>query len=399
MTAIRTEQAHWGVIDDIMRQGLTSTFPAAVLLIQQNGKTLFHRAYGWLDPEEKQWPVERDVLFDLASLTKLFTATAFMTLVERGDVALETSVSAVLPEFTGIHPLQPGVDPHTKRLLPPDPAFAGKKVNVDLITFWHLLTHTSGLAAWDDLCRGAAGQNPPHHLPASTRRARLDALLRAPRLVYPPEERFLYSDLGFILLGEAVERLSGMRLADYLVRAVFAPLGMADITFNPLARDAPRQRMAPTEFCRWRGRRMWGEVHDENAFCLGGVAGHAGLFATAQDVVALGTCLLAGGNGVLSAETVTEMLRDQIHHGEERRGLGWQLKTDARPAPSFSIGSFGHTGFTGTSLWVDPRRALAVVLLTNRVYHGRDGEAIARFRVRLHNAVIAVADDLTERGP
>ena len=396
MTDTRSEHAHWDVIDDMMRQGLATTFPAAVLLIQQNGKTLFHRAYGWLDPEEKQWPVKRDVLFDLASLTKLYTATAFMTLVDKGSVTLETPVSEVLPEFTGIHRLQPGVDPHTKRPLPPDPAFFGKKVNADLITFRHLLTHTSGLAARVDLCQGAAGQQPPNHLPASTRRVRLDALLRAPRLVYPPGERFLYSDLGFILLGEAIERMSGMSLPDYLARAVFAPLGMADITFNPLARGIPRQRIAPTEFCQWRGRRIRGEVHDENAFCLGGVAGHAGFFATALDVAALGSCFLAGGKGVLSAETVTEMLRDQIHHDEELRGLGWQLKIDARPAPSFSIRSFGHTGFTGTSLWVDPDRRLVVALLSNRVYYGRDSEAISRFRLRLHESIANVTDYFSE---
>lgn len=379
-----------------MRQGVASTFPAAALLIQQGGEAVFHRAYGWVDPEQKQWLAELNTLFDLASLTKLFTATAFMTLVDTGKVALETPITEVTPEFSGIHPIQPHIDPHTKTLLSPDPDFEGKTVNADLVTFWHLLTHTSGLAAWVNLCSldEQADAPFPHQVTQAERRRRLDAFLTSPYFVSPPGKRFLYSDLGFILLGEAIERLADMSLPDYFAQAIFAPLGMESITYNPLARSIPRQQIAPTEFCSWRGRRIWGEVHDENASCLGGVAGHAGLFATTLDAAVLGQCFLDKGDGVISPPSTAEMVKKQIFLQDEHRGLGWQL---SGPTSAFSPHSFGHTGFTGTSLWVDPDRALVVVLLTNRVYYGREGEAIARFRLRLHEAIINIIDHTSEK--
>lgn len=392
----------WDAVNDIMQQGLKSTFPAAVLLIQQAGERLFHRPYGWIDPDRKRWPVRRDVLFDLASLTKLFTAAAFMTLVQAGKITLETPVSEVVSEFGGIHPLQPGIDPHSKTALSPVPEFDGKMVNADLVTFRHLLTHTSGLAAWDDFCRGGEDDAAATHLtPQAMRRHRLNAFLKSPRFVYPPGEQFLYSDLGFILLGEAIERLSGMPLPDYLARAVFRPLGVTCAMFNPFAHGSLREDIAPTEFCAWRGRRIWGEAHDENAACLDGVAGHAGLFATARDVAAFGQSFLDEGGAILAPELAREMIREQVQWRDARRGLGWQLPgNDGAPVGLlWSRNGFGHTGFTGASLWIDPIRALVVVLLTNRVYHGRDGEAIARFRVQLHEAVATVVDDFSENTP
>jgi CubicO group peptidase (beta-lactamase class C family) len=389
------------VVGDIMQKGLGSTFPAAVLLIQQEGEIIFQRAYGWIDPEGKHWPISGDTVFDLASLTKLFTATAFMTLVGSGKIGLETPVSRVVPEFGGIYPILPGIDPHTRAVLPPIPEFEGRMVDAELVTFRHLLTHTSGLAAWDDFCRDVEGDDVPmpHLVPQTVRRRRLDAVLSNPRFVYPPGKQFLYSDLGFILLGEAIERLSEMPLPDYLERAVFRPLGI-QVLFNPLAHNIPRASIAPTEFCVWRGRRIWGEVHDENAACLGGVAGHAGLFATARDVATFGQSFLDKDSPILRSELVEEMIRQQVHWQNVRRGLGWQL-TGADGVPvgkSWSSKGFGHTGFTGTSLWIDPDRALSVVLLTNRVYYGRDGDAIARFRIQLHEAVASIADNYSENG-
>ena len=389
----------WQRVDDIMRQGLGVTYPAASLIVQQRNEIRFQATYGWVDPEKSRWPVQADTLFDLASLTKLFTAVAFMTLVAAGAVALDTPVSEVVPEFDGVHPIRPGIDPHTKTLLPASKALTGQSVNARQVTFRHLLTHTSGLAAWDNFCMHQDGPVPmPHQVPAPTRRARLESFLASPRFVAPPGDRFLYSDLGFILLGEAIERLTNGSLPDYLARAVFAPLDMPTMTYNPIARGLPRQRIAPTEFCAWRKRRVWGEVHDENAACLGGVAGHAGLFGTAREIARLGQCFLHEGAPLLPPQLARTMVQNHIRTGEARRGLGWQLQSHHSPVgPAFGPRSFGHTGFTGVSLWIDPDRDLLVALLTNRVYFGRDGEAIARFRRHLHEAVIHAIDDISEK--
>ncbi len=386
-----------------MQQGTASTFPAAVLLVQHRGQVVFYRAYGWLQPEHERLPTGTDTWFDLASLTKLFTATAFMHLVAEGKIALDTPIMEVLPELQGRFPILPGMDPYAKTPLPPDPAFQGQVVDAGKITFWHVLTHTSGLAAWVDCCQPPLpGPVPlPTQVPASIRRRRLEALLRAPRFVYPPGQRLLYSDVGFILLGEAIERLAGMSLPAYFELAIQRPLGMTQVAFSPLDHGIPCEHIAPTEMCAWRGRRLWGEVHDENAACLAGVAGHAGLFASAEDVARLGQSFLETTERPLPHSLKGEMIREHVWMGTERRGLGWKLQTPTQSpvGRAFSSRSFGHTGFTGTSLWVDPDRELVVVLLTNRVYYGRDGDAIARFRVRLHEAVVATVDASLEERP
>ena len=393
----------WDSVDAMMRQGTASTFPAAVLLVQQRGHAVFYQAYGWLQPEHQHLPTRKDTLFDLASLTKLFTATAFMHLVAEKKISLHTPISEVLPELQGRFPILPGMDPYTKTPLPPDPTFHGQVVDARQITFWHLLTHTAGLAAWMDCCQppDASPVPLPSQVSANTRRRRLQAVLRAPRFVYPPGQRLLYSDVGFILLGEAIERLAGMSLPAYFDQAIQRPLGMSQVTFTPLRHGVPCENIAPTELCAWRGRRLWGEVHDENAACLAGVAGHAGLFASAADVAKLGQSFLETSERPLPDSLKREMTREQAWMGAERRGLGWKLQTPTQSpvGQAFSSRSFGHTGFTGTSLWVDPDRELVVALLTNRVYDGRDGDAIARFRVRLHEAVVATVDASLEERP
>ena len=379
-----------------MRQGLETVFPAGVLLVEQNGTTIFHRAYGWLDPDTQNLPTRKDSLFDLASLTKLFTVTAFMTLVEKKSVGLDTPVARVLPEFSGMRRITRQTDPHTGATLPPPAKFAGQMVNTAQITFRQLLTHTSGLDAWQDFCRNTTQTDivpPPHQIRPEVRRHRLNTFLQNPNFVYPPGKQFLYSDLGFIALGEAIERLSVMPLAELLTRNVLTPLGLNSVGYNPLARNIPRDIIAPTEFCRWRKRRIHGEVHDENAACLGGEAGHAGLFATARDVAAFGRVFLDGGHGksspILSADLLQEMTREQIHLNGERRGLGWKLHTETNNpvGKAFSRHSYGHTGFTGTSLWIDPARDMLVVLLTNRVYRGRYNQSITDFRLKLHQSI------------
>jgi len=394
---LTTARTLWNTVDTLMQQGVGDVFPAAVLWVQHQGRPLFRRAYGWLDPAARRWPAREDILFDLASLTKLFTATAFLTLVAAGKVTLDTPVVQALPELRGRHPLLPDMDPHAKVPLPPNPRYQGMDIDAGAVTFRHLLSHTAGLASWVALCDPASAAGPvplPHRLPPEVRQRRLAALLRAPRFVYPPGAGLTYSDVGFILLGEAVARLAGMPLPAYLAQAVLEPLGLRRTIYNPLAQGVPQSQIAPTEQCPWRGRRLWGEVHDENAACLGGVAGHAGLFAPAEDVARLGQWALASADDLLPAGLKQEMVREQAWEGAERRGLGWKLQTPAQSpvGPAWSSASFGHTGFTGTSLWVDPQRDLVVVLLTNRVYFGREGAGIARLRVQVHQAIADAVD-------
>ena len=385
-------------VETVLRSGLGTVFPAAVLLVARRGVVILHRAYGHLDPETRQRPARTDSLFDLASVTKLFTATAFMTLVEAGRVALDTPVAGVLTELTGLRPIGPTEDPLAKTMVPVDPAFAGQKVDVRQVTFWHLLTHTSGLAAWRSLYRENGEQGDgvplPHQVSAEKRAQRIAAIHGLYGFAYPPGARMVYSDLGIILLGEAVARLAGTSLEAYVRRAVLEPLGLAHTTCNPLANGIPSKQIVPTEFCAWRQRRCIGEVHDENAASLGGVAGHAGLFSTAREVAVLGQMYLSGGcygsARILLPETVAEMTRVQVNFEDNPRGLGWLQRSQGRSSSGRLFGprSYGHTGFTGTSLWVDPDRALVVALLTNRVYYGRDPAAIVDFRPRLHDAVV-----------
>jgi serine-type D-Ala-D-Ala carboxypeptidase len=349
-----------------------------VCLVAQAGVTVFHRAYGWLDPETRTRPTQCDSLFDLASVTKLYTVTLFMTLVERGLVKLDQPVAEVVPGFSGRrvigrfeHPLTGEVEGYEY----PDTAIDARQ-----ITFRHLLTHTSGLAAW----------LPLYRLPS---RDRALAAVLTSDFAYPPGARLVYSDLGLILLTEAITRLTGEPYAVTLRRLVLDPLGMRETTFNPSLAVWPR--VAPTEVCRWRGRRLMGEVHDENAGRLGGVSGHAGLFAPAAEVARLGQLYLNGGqlDGVrlLAPGTVAEMTRVQAEFEGDRRGLGWMIQgTGEWRRPALSDRAFGHTGFTGTSLWVDPATSMVLVLLTNRVYFGRDADGILALRRAVLNAAASL---------
>ena len=385
-------------LDAVMRSGLDTVFPAAVLLVAWHGAVLFQRAYGYLDPDTRQRPTHTGSLFDLASVTKLFTVTAFMTLVEAGRVTLDTPLADILTEFDGVRPIGPTEDPLLKKSVPADPAFAGLEVDARQVTFWHLLTHTSGLAAWRSLYRenGKSGAEVPlpHLIPEEKRARRVAAIHGLYGFAYPPGRRMVYSDLGLILLGEAVARLAGLPLDEYIRRAVLEPLGLTQATFNPLANGFDRQDIVPTEFCTWRGRRCTGEVHDENAASLGGVAGHAGLFATAWDVAVLGQTFLNGGRyggaRILAPQTAAEMTRVQVNFEDNPRGLGWLQRSRGWSSSGRRFGprSYGHTGFTGTSLWIDPDHELVVALLTNRVYGGRDPAGIVDFRPRLHDAVV-----------
>lgn len=360
-------------IESVITTHLGKTFPAAQIAIYARGQLAYENAFGVLDPENSQSSTTNlQSLFDLASVTKLFTVAALMTFVEQGRLTLDQLVCEILPEFTGARAIEPYPDPLNPgamvQIVPPTDA----RADASRVTFRHLLAHNSGLPAWLPLWR----------LPK--REARRQRALTC-AFAYPTGMRVVYSDIGLILVGFALEKLAGKSLDAVIHERVTAPLGLDSIGFGPL----PPDNVAPTEFYTHQNRRMRGEVHDENAWSLGGVAGHAGLFGTARDLATFGEALRT--HRLLKPETLAEMTRVQAQDGATRRGIGFMLWS---PDPSasghpFSEQAFGHTGFTGTSLWIDPLRELVVACLTNRVYYGRgNAEAIGAFRVALHRAVV-----------
>jgi CubicO group peptidase (beta-lactamase class C family) len=296
---------------------------------------------------------DAQTLWDLASLTKVVgTTSAVLQLVGDGRVALDAPVQRYLPEWTGR--------------------------DKGRVTVRHLLTHSSGLPAWRPLYKEATG-------PASAL-----ALAIATQLDTVPGARYVYSDLNFILLGTIAARVGGRPLDVYLRERVFRPLGMLDTRYTPPASELPR--IAPTEYDPWRQRHIRGEVHDENAYALGGVSGHAGLFGTGADLARLGRAYLNRGDlegqRVFAAGAVAEFTRAQ-DTTVSRRALGWETPTGSNSAGHYlSPRAFGHTGFTGTSLWMDPERGVYVLLLTNRVNPTRMNTKIGRVRIALADAVM-----------
>jgi CubicO group peptidase (beta-lactamase class C family) len=352
---------------------LETVAPAISVLAYHNNEVVIEKTWGHIDP---QHPVTSDTLFDLASLTKLFTTTALLTLMSQQNLSIKTPVVDLLPEFGTVNPrpMDGGQDPHSKVKLPTPEHLVGETVNPAEVTLWHLLTHTSGLPAWRDV------YNQPHPLTALTH--------------YPFTNKVgaavCYSDIGLMLLGEITARLNQSTLEAAIQQHVLELLGVTDVMFNPL-RTVDKIRIAPTELdTTWRQCRVWGEVHDENAYGLGGVAGHAGLFGTAQAVAKFGLAWLNKNTFNISTELMLQAITEQAVTHDERRGLGWMLrsKENSSAGRHMSMNAYGHTGFTGTSLWIDPDARVVVVLLTNRVYYGRDGRGIHALRQQVSDAVM-----------
>jgi CubicO group peptidase (beta-lactamase class C family) len=270
------------------------------------------------------------------------------------------------------------------------------------VTFRQLLTHTSGMAPWRSVFE-VAGPLPPEPAsadavtPSIRHAAAIRAVARYP-FVDEPGRAFHYSDLGFMLLGETVRRLYGRPL-EATVAQLADDLGMRDLVYRPLDAGIGRERVVPTSMDElWRHRRCWGEVEDENAAGMGGIAGHAGLFAPADDIVRFGEAWRTGSPALGIAPALLEQAtRDQTAGLDVTRGLAWQLRgTRARDEDASHLvplmpGAFGHTGFTGTSIAVDPDRGLVVVLLTDRVYAARTHPGIEQLREHLHQVIAAAS--------
>ena len=339
--------------------------PGAVVVVGRRGRIVWRRAYGRRALEPQPEPMTLDTVFDLASLTKVVaTATSVMILVERGQVRLGDPVARYLPEF----------------------AETGKKN----ITVEQLLVHRSGLIADNDIKDYQEGPQ----------RALENIWRLAP--VAETGTRFIYSDVNYIVLGELVGRLSGQPLDEFAAANIFRPLGMKDTGFKPA--EGLRGRVAPTE--QRDGRWMRGEVHDPRAYLLGGVAGHAGLFGTADDLARYCEMILKGGGlpeaRVLSPLGVARMTEARASGGNGAdglaRALGWDVFTgfSANRGDLFPVGSFGHTGFTGTSLWVDPASETFVVFLSNRVHPKLDPKQpadVTSLRGRVASIVAAAIEE------
>ncbi len=384
-------------LETLIQQNAGTVFPACTLAVIKNGDVLLDAGWGMVEDQ----PATRDTLFDLASVTKLFTVTSFLSYVSAGKVGLDDAVVKIVPEFGAITPrtMDGGQDPHSKVRLPTAAGLLGKRIDPAVVTFRHLLTHTSGLPAWRDVYNAAGpAPTPPDQadpMPRSERWANgLQAIYAYP-FVAQPGERVIYSDIGLILLGEAVSRLGNAPLDEVIRERVIKPLKLTSARFNPVREGhLSREHIAPTEDDpQWRKRRVWGEVHDENACGLGGVAGHAGLFAAARDVARFGQAWLSDPQQAfaIDAALAQEAKREQAETDGARRGLGFVLKAHEGAAAGdlFSSNTYGHTGFTGTSLWIDPDNQLVVACLTNSVYPGRGKPGTLEFRRALHDLLAA----------
>lgn len=337
-----------------------SAFPGAVAMVGSRSGILAQASVGVLDAANPVRPDERTI-WDLASLTKVVGMTsAVLHLVQEGKLDLEAPVQRYLPEWTG-----PGKE---------------------RVTLRHLLSHSAGLPAWRPLYKEA---NSPEQALALVLATPLDTL---------PGVRMVYSDLGAILMAQVASRVAGTSFDRYVTERVFRPLGMRETGWRP-ARSL-RARIAPTEVDPWRQRHLRGEVHDENAFALGGISGHAGLFSTATDLSLLARAYL--GRGVLDGvrvfdEATVTRFTAQPDSPLSNRALGWEKPNGSNSGGHrLSPSAFGHTGFTGTSLWIDPAQDVFIILLTNRVNPTRENRKIGQVRIAVADAVMGALQGCPE---
>lgn len=343
-------------VDPIVQEAAQSgLIPGAVLVVGHNSQVVYRKAYGFRSLVPNKQPMTPDTIFDVASLTKVVATTpCIMKLFEEGKLRIDDPVIKYLPEFLG------GKSDITIRLLMTH--FSGFQPDFDLGSRW---------SGYETGLQKALAEKP----------------------IAPPGSRFIYSDTNFILLGEIVRRLSGMSLADYARQTVYGPLGMTDTGFLP--GPALKSRIAPTEKDPETGMPLWGVVHDPRSRYMGGIAGHAGLFSTADDLAIYASMMLAdgqsGGKHVFSPLTIKKFTEPATPADQPiLRGLGWDIDSSysSNRGELFPIGSYGHTGYTGTSVWIDPTTNSFVILLTN-VVHPNGVKSLSSVRSRVATAVAA----------
>lgn len=342
-------------VDDLVSTAISEkVFPGAALLIWKDGNILYEQSYGTYTYDLNSEKVNSEIIYDIASLTKVVaTTTAAMICLDRKLFSLDDKVIRFIAEF--------GVN---------------EKEDVKIR---NLLLHNSGLPAWKKFYgRGLDESGVLKEIYNS-------------KLEYETGTKMVYSDLGIITLGKIIEKVSGLSLDEFCKKEIFLPLEMNRTFFNP--DDSVKQYCAPSEADNyWRNKLIQGEVHDETAALLDGVAGHAGLFSTIKDLSKFMSMIMNEGiyknKRIINPGTIKLFTKKQSD--QSFRGLGWDTKSvkGSSAGNLFSSNSFGHTGFTGTSIWADPERNLFVVFLTNRVYPSRENTKIISFRPKLHDAII-----------
>ena len=346
-------------------------FPSAVYLVTEGGRPVFADAVGHAVVEPYCIAASFQTVYDLASLTKpLVTGLLCALRIDLGELTLDSAVAHYLPEF--------------------------ERTDKHMITVRELLTHTSGLPAWRPLYILAEGE-----------RDRVLGVIAAENLEYKPGTRVVYSDLGFITLGFLLERFNGKQISELARFEIFETLKLKSTFFNPeiamqtgiaacetgnAYERATSREMGTPEYANWRENLIWGEVHDGNAYFLGGAAGHAGLFSTASETARIAAQFLAAQSEMLSPQTC-ELFRSNMTEGlEEARSIAWQLAATPESAagPALPPDSYGHSGFTGTSCWIDPHRERVFILLTNRTHaHSHPFANINSVRREFHSLAVA----------
>ena len=352
-------------------------FPGAVVLVGKGEEIVFESAFGSRSLVPERTAMQLDTIFDLASLTKpLAMAPAFMLLVREKKMRPDDRVTRFFPNF--------GVFGKTH------------------VTFRHLLAHSSGLPAWkpyyEDVVKGEK-EGRINFIASRAAKSYVFERIHREKALNPPGTQTLYSDLGFMLLGEVVEEISGWGLDRYCQDKIFRPVGLRATSFVDLTQVRTRrlqpvhEMIAPTEECPWRKRILCGEVHDDNAYVMGGVAGHAGLFSSAQDIhhflLHLRKCL-RGEDGLLPAPLLEEFLSRDKTIKDSTYALGWDTPSAEHSSSGnyFSPNSVGHLGFTGTSIWWDLEMDCHVILLSNRVHPSRASDKLKTFRPYIHDLIM-----------
>jgi CubicO group peptidase (beta-lactamase class C family) len=365
-------------IEDAFREAVAQgVFPGAVVLVGKGEEVVYQGAFGLRSVLPEKSPMQLDTIFDLASLTKpLATATAMMLLLREKKIRLDDRVTRFFPNF--------GVLGKTH------------------VTFRHLLAHCSGLPGWkpyyEDIMKGE-NEGKINFIASRAAKSYVFERIHREKSMSPAGSQTLYSDLGFILLGEIVEEISGWPLDRYCQEKIFKPMGLRSISFIDLTQlrtrrlHPVREMIAPTEQCPWRKKVLCGEVHDDNAYVMGGVAGHAGLFSSAQDIHIFLTQLrrgLRGEDSFLPQPVVQEFLRRDETVKGSTYALGWDTPSAERSSSGsyFSPDSVGHLGFTGTSIWWDLEKDCHIVLLSNRIHPSRSSDKIQSFRPYIHDLIM-----------
>jgi CubicO group peptidase (beta-lactamase class C family) len=368
-------------IDRVLQQALENgSTPGAVLLVDRKDELLYRNAVGYAQIYPEHRAITEETIFDVASLTKVMATTAaVMLLLRDGRISLHDPIHKYVPDFPSTH-----------------------------VTLTHLLTHSAGFpdhVPFYESVQQEAQKHSEEYIGSPEAKQLVIKKVCETEPIYEPGQYTKYSDLDFMLLGHLIESVSGMSLDTFCDEVIFQPFGLTHTFFQPLGKKIHEGEYAATERCEWRQTIMCGRVHDENAYAMGGVAGHAGLFSTIDDIhhfmVKLHKCYM-GNDDTIPQKIVKQFFTRQNLVQGSSRALGWDTpsrnqKEKASGGTLLSEKSVGHTGFTGTSIWLDLKRKLLIVLLSNRIHPSRHNHTFLNMRPKIHDTVVIAADNLLDK--